>query len=113
MKLPGFNAAASLGSISGMHLGSAVSKGADGLQVLPALGKTCTNCAIVGGFGTIKGIGQRSCCQPVYNPITHTTETSCWFESCTPEQSIGGLLSFSRSDNVREIALRAGMAAAR
>jgi hypothetical protein len=94
MKLPGFNADASLSQSQGLYRRSPFPTGRDAAEVLPVLGKTCSNCETVGGFGSIRGAGRRSCCEQVRNPLTKRVETNCWFESCTPERAKSGLLSF-------------------
>ena len=93
MKLPQFNAEASLGLTRRTCRGNADFVGGSG-EVVPMLGKQCGNCEVVGGFGSIRGVGRRSCCQQVWNPITKRLELSCWFESCTPERVSSGLFSF-------------------
>jgi len=93
MKLPQFNAEASLRPTKRSYLGNAAFARSGGL-VLPMLGKQCGNCEVVGGFGGIRGVGRRSCCQDVWNPITKRVERSCWFESCTPDRVSSGLFSF-------------------
>ena len=92
MKLPQFNAEASLGLTRRIYRGNADFGGPSG--VVPMLGKQCGNCETVGGFGSIRGVGRRSCCQQVWNPITKRLELSCWFESCTPDRVSSGLFSF-------------------
>ncbi len=94
MKLPKFNAEASLGPPKGGYQASTVFGRSGRPEVLPMLGKQCSNCEIVGGFGSIRGVGRRSCCQQVWNPITKRLELSCWFESCTPDLASSGLFSF-------------------
>jgi hypothetical protein len=93
MKLPQFNAEASLGPRNGSYEAITVF-GRSGAEVLHMLAKQCTNCETVGGFGGIRGVGRRSCCQQVWNPVTKRLELSCWFESCTPEPVSSGLFSF-------------------
>ena len=93
MKFPQFNAEASLGLRNGRYEANTVF-GRSGPEVLPMLAKQCTNCEIVGGFGGIRGVGRRSCCQQVWNPLTKRLELSCWFESCTPDRVSNGLFSF-------------------
>ncbi len=75
MKLPRFNAATSLGPTRHSYRGN-TDFGRSG-EVLPMLGKQCGNCEVVGGFGGIRGVGRRSCCQQVWNPITKGLELSC------------------------------------
>ncbi len=94
MNLPQFNADASLGSPNGRYEANAVFCRSRGVEVVPMLGKQCGNCEVVGGFGGIRGVGRRSCCQQVWNPITKRLELSCWFESCTPDRVSSGLFSF-------------------
>jgi len=93
MKLPQFNAEASLGLTRHIYCGDADFVGGSA-GVEPTLGKQCTNCETVGGFGGIRGVGRRSCCQQVWNPLTKRLELSCWFESCTPDRVSNGLFSF-------------------
>jgi hypothetical protein len=92
MNLPHFNAEASLGPARSVY-GRNADFGAPG-GVVPMLGTQCGNCEVVGGFGGIRGVGRRSCCQQVWNPITKRLELSCWFESCTPDLVSSGLFSF-------------------
>jgi len=92
MNFPHFNAEASLGPTRGVYGGNADFGSSSG--VLPMLAKQCTNCETVGGFGRIRGVGRRSCCQQVWNPITKRLELSCWFESCTPDRVSNGFFSF-------------------
>jgi hypothetical protein len=94
MNLPQFNADASLGAPKGRYQANHVFARSGGLGILPMLGKQCGNCETVGGFGGIRGVGRRSCCQQVWNPITKRLEQSCWFESCTPDRVSNGLFSF-------------------
>jgi hypothetical protein len=94
MKMLGFNAEVAIGPSKGRYQAIAVSGPSSGAEVLPMLGKQCGNCEIVGGFGRIRGVGRRSCCQQVWNPITKRVEQSCWFESCIPDRVSSGLLSF-------------------
>jgi hypothetical protein len=94
MKTPGFFAEAALGSCSDAYEATTVFRRSGRREVLPMLAKQCTNCETVGGFGSIRGVGRRSCCQQVWNPITKRLELSCWFESCTPERVASGLFSF-------------------
>jgi len=94
MKLPQFTAEAALGLPKGGYQADTVFGASGGAEVVPTLAKTCTNCETVGGFGRIKGVGRRSCCQQVWNPITKRLELSCWFESCTPDLASSGLFSF-------------------
>ena len=94
MNLPQFSAEAALGPTEHVYRRNAVSGGSG--CVLPMLDKQCGNCAEVGRFGGIRGVGRRSCCQRVWtwNPATKRLELSwsCWFESCTPERT--SILSF-------------------
>jgi hypothetical protein len=94
MKLPQFTAEAALGMPQGRYKASPVFGTSGGAEVVPTLAKTCTNCETVGGFGSIRGVGRRSCCQQVWNPLTKRFDLSCWFESCTPEAVSSGLFSF-------------------
>lgn len=97
MKMPGFNAEASLDPATDIYKGNTVFGSSGAVEVLPMLGKQCGNCELVGGLGGIRGVGMRSCCQNVWkwNPITNKLELSqqCWFESCSPVLQ-GGLLRF-------------------
>jgi hypothetical protein len=81
MNLPRFHASASLGPTIGTYRGDAVPGRSGGAEIFPMLEKSCTNCEIVGGFGGIRGVGTRSCCQTEWkwNPTTHQYEpvTSC------------------------------------
>jgi len=94
MNLPQFNAEAALRPRNGSYEANTVFGRSGGLEVFPMLGKQCGNCEVVGGFGGIRGVGRRSCCQQVWNPITKRLELSCWFESCTPDLVSNGLFSF-------------------
>jgi hypothetical protein len=94
MKLPQFNAEAALGLPKGRYQANISFGTSGGAKVVPMLGKQCTNCETVGGFGGIRGVGRRSCCQQIWNPLTKRLELSCWFESCTPEAVSSGLFSF-------------------
>jgi len=94
MKLPQFNAEASLCPATCRYQASIVYGQPGGHEVLPMLAKQCTNCETVGGFGSIRGVGRRSCCQQVWDPIAKRYELSCWFESCTPDLVSSGLFSF-------------------
>ena len=85
MNLPQFTAEASLApAISIFTGGNALDGRSSGLEVLPMLA-TCGNCEVVGGFGRIRGVGRRSCCQRTWDPIEKRIVTTCWFESCTPD----------------------------
>lgn len=95
MRLPQFNAEASLSGAAGKYQESSAARGSGRAAVVPMLGKSCSNCEVVGGFGRIRGVGQRSCCQQTYvcDPKCHAV-TSCWFESCTPEVAPSPWFSF-------------------
>jgi hypothetical protein len=77
MNMPGFDAESALGPTKGTYRANTVFGRSGGLEVLPMLGKQCGNCEVVGGFGGIRGVGRRSCCQQVWNPITKGLELSC------------------------------------
>jgi hypothetical protein len=94
MKTPGFFAEAALAPCESGYQANTVFGRSSRPEVLPMLAKQCGNCEIVGGFGGIRGVGRRSCCRQVWNPITKRIEMSCWFESCTPDRVSSGLLSF-------------------
>ena len=94
MNIPGFNAEASLYPPKARYKLNNVFGRSGGAEVVPMLAKTCTNCETVGGFGRIRGVGRRSCCQQVWDPIAKRYTLSCWFESCTPEAVSSGLFSF-------------------
>jgi hypothetical protein len=93
MKLPRFAAEVSLGPRVGTYRGNAVFAGLSGIGVLPMLGIQCTNCEIVGGFGGIRGVGRRSCCQEVWScdPLPCHLSQTCWSESCSPDTASSGL----------------------
>ena len=95
MSLPQFSAEASLGPMIGSYQANTRFANSGGAAVVPVLAKSCSNCAVIGGFGGIRGVGMRSCCQPqtVCDPQCHTV-TNCWFESCTPEVVSSPWLSF-------------------
>ena len=93
MNLPQFTAEASLRPSQSRYQADTAFGRPGGSEVLPTLGKQCGNCEVVGAFGSIRGVGRRSCCQQVWNPITKRMELSCWFESCTPDRAANGLLS--------------------
>jgi len=98
MSIPGFNAELSLGALERSYRESAVPDRTGDVRVLPMLDDICGNCEIVGGFGTIKGVGIKSCCRKVfaYDPITkrYTQTWSCWFERCTPERVVNPWFTF-------------------
>lgn len=97
MKLPKFDAEASLRPTIGFYGGTSASASSPGGEVLPALA-SCTNCAVVGGLGGIRGVGARSCCETVWtiNPRTGQYEPvqSCWTESCAPDVTSNSWMSF-------------------
>ena len=97
MNLPQFNAAASFGPATGNYQGRAVWVRSPSAQVLPMMA-SCTNCEVVGRFGSIRGVGERSCCDTVWtiNPKTGNYEPVqvCWSEPCTPGVVPNPLMSF-------------------
>ena len=95
MNVPKFNAEVTLGQGITAYRGKAAYGGSRGNGVLPMLPAQCTGCEIVGGFGRIRGVGRRSCCQDqwICDPRCHMS-TTCWFESCTPDIVGNTWLSF-------------------
>lgn len=87
MNLPQFSGEASLGPTMGTYRGNAISGRSNAIGVLPMLGTPCGNCEVIGGLGSIRGVGRRSCCQQVWscNPMPCHLSQSCWFESCSPD----------------------------
>jgi hypothetical protein len=98
MKLPDFSAEASLRPTIGFYGGTAASASSPSGEVLPMLGKSCTNCGVVGGLGGVRGVGVRSCCETVWgvNPRTGQYEPVqvCWSESCMPDVIANPWMSF-------------------
>lgn len=98
MNMPGFTAEASLDASAGAYRRTVEFGGSTITEVIPAADDICGNCETIGQFGSITGVGSRSCCRRVwkYDPITkHYAPTfECWLERCTADPVRNRWLSF-------------------